>query len=407
MSNILYISYDGMTDPLGQSQVLPYLSELANEHAITILSCEKPERFAADELLIRQICKDASIDWQPIFYTKRPPVLSTMKDIRKLHRHARELHRKKNFQITHCRSYISSLVGLSMKQTCGTKFIFDMRGFWADERIDGNLWRMSNPIHRRVYQFFKKRESQFLQHADVVVTLTQAAKDEMLTWDDPVEANKIQVIPCCADFHHFDYKRFSENCRGEVRSQLKTGATARVVGYLGSIGTWYMLEEMLQFFQQLQSQHPDTIFLFITNDSPELIREKAAKLGVDENLLRFTSGTRDEVPRLLAATDVNLFFIKPAFSKMSSSPTKLAEVMGMGLPVICNKGVGDINSIFSDGRLGCAIDVNAPQTWLEPIDEFEALLKTNKAMIRQSGLEQFNLESGIAIYRSIYKNLAT
>ena len=29
--NILYISYDGITDPLGQSQILPYISELSRK----------------------------------------------------------------------------------------------------------------------------------------------------------------------------------------------------------------------------------------------------------------------------------------------------------------------------------------------------------------------------------------
>src|SRR4051794_20204501 len=45
MTSVLYITYDGLTDPLGRSQVLPYLTGLAERgHRITVLSCEKPER---------------------------------------------------------------------------------------------------------------------------------------------------------------------------------------------------------------------------------------------------------------------------------------------------------------------------------------------------------------------------
>jgi hypothetical protein len=44
MKNILYIAYDGMTDPLGQSQVLPYISGLSKlGYQFTLISCEKPE----------------------------------------------------------------------------------------------------------------------------------------------------------------------------------------------------------------------------------------------------------------------------------------------------------------------------------------------------------------------------
>ena len=42
----LYISYDGMTDPLGESQVIPYLRELSKKGVkISILSAEKSEVF--------------------------------------------------------------------------------------------------------------------------------------------------------------------------------------------------------------------------------------------------------------------------------------------------------------------------------------------------------------------------
>ena len=43
---ILFISYDGMTDPLGQSQVIPYLQGLSKHgYEIFLLSCEKKQAF--------------------------------------------------------------------------------------------------------------------------------------------------------------------------------------------------------------------------------------------------------------------------------------------------------------------------------------------------------------------------
>jgi len=44
--NIIYVSYDGLTDPLGQSQVVPYLTKISNENKkIDIISFEKKEAF--------------------------------------------------------------------------------------------------------------------------------------------------------------------------------------------------------------------------------------------------------------------------------------------------------------------------------------------------------------------------
>lgn len=55
--------------------------------------------------------------------------------------------------------------------------------------------------------------------------------------------------------------------------------------------------------------------------------------------------TREEVPRLIGCSDVMLSFIKPAYSKLASSPTKLAEAFAMGIPVISNTGIGDVDEV--------------------------------------------------------------
>ena len=63
LRKILYISYDGMTDPLGQSQVLPYLVGLTKKGCqFHLISFEKQERFEKFESTIRQICSDAGIE---------------------------------------------------------------------------------------------------------------------------------------------------------------------------------------------------------------------------------------------------------------------------------------------------------------------------------------------------------
>ncbi len=115
--NVLYISYDGMTDPLGQSQVLPYIIGLSNfGYKFSLISCEKPERYNQNKSVIETICNENGINWHPIFYTKTPPVISTVWDIYKLYKRAVQLHNISTFSILHCRSYIPSLIGLAFKK---------------------------------------------------------------------------------------------------------------------------------------------------------------------------------------------------------------------------------------------------------------------------------------------------
>ena len=146
-----------------------------------------------------------NIDWRPIPYTKSPPVLSTVYDVYKIKRLAFQLQQEKNFSIVHCRSYIASLVGVQMKKEFGIKFIFDMRGLWADERVDGKLWNLKNPTYRSVYTYFKKKEKQFLETADYTISLTQNAKEEILSWNYIQDKSlNIEVIPCCVDLNLFN-----------------------------------------------------------------------------------------------------------------------------------------------------------------------------------------------------------
>ena len=159
---VLYISYDGMTDPLGQSQVIPYLSKLSKHNIeFHILSAEKTENFSKNKERISEILDNTGIEWHYIKYNKKPPVLSTIKDIRKLNKKATYLHKKYSFDLCHCRSYISAFAGLKLKNKFSLPFLFDMRGFYADERVDGNLWNLKNPVFNQVYKFFKRKDDFF------------------------------------------------------------------------------------------------------------------------------------------------------------------------------------------------------------------------------------------------------
>src|SRR5690606_35701906 len=259
---VLYLSYDGMTDPLGQSQVLPYLTGLSKlGYRFHLISFEKPERFAQHRDHIQQWCDQAGITWFPLTYTKRPPLISTMRDIRKMKKKAVQLHREHTFFLIHCRSYLPALVGLSMKRKFGTRFLFDMRGFWADERIDGRIWNIRNPLFKAVYGFFKRKEKDFLREADHTVSVTQAGKDEILAWQEfQKPPSEITVIPCCVNLDLFDPHAVSSEQKIQLRQSLGMDPNATVLGYVGSIGTWYMLDEMLDYFSALQSVQKNALF---------------------------------------------------------------------------------------------------------------------------------------------------
>ena len=403
----LYISYDGMTDTLGQSQVIPYLAGLAAKgHEIQLLSCEKPERFKEVEGEIRKLLAGFKIGWHPILYHKSPPIFSTLWDLNHLKRVALALQAQHHFEVVHCRSYISSLVGIMLKRRFGVRFIFDMRGFWADERVDGGLWNLSNPAYRLVYNYFKAREREFLLEADHIVSLTHLARAEMLRWDLPDKDKlKIAVIPCCADLAHFSREKVSASQQQALRATLGLKADDFVVTYLGSIGTWYMLPEMLAFFRQVLLRKPGAKFLFITPDNPELVRQGAAHAGVPLDSLVITKAKRSEVPPLLSVSTLGLFFIKPSYSKMSSSPTKLGELLAMGIPVVMNSKVGDSDWISEKFNIGEVVTEFNDAEYARVAGRLDAMLTIAPEKIRKAAEDYFSLSGGVTQYLGIYDGL--
>lgn len=403
-ARVLYITYDGLTDPLGRSQILPYLVRLAERgHHITILSCEKPARMDKDGAAIRKLCDDAEIEWRPLAYHKRPPILSAAIDANALRRTALRMERGKAFDIVHCRSYIAARAGLALKQRFGVRLLFDMRGFWPDEKVEGHNWDLRNPLYRAVYRSFKRLESRLLRDADHIISLTEAGRKQLLTRPELAGAGTpITVIPCCVEFSHFPLA--TAGTRATTRDQLGLGRNQRALAYLGSLGSWYMLDEMLDFFRVYAGRHADARFLFITPDEPQSIRKAAERRRVDPNCLIVVSATRDEVPRLLAAADLAIFFIRPVFSKTASSPTKMGEMLAVGLPLVTNAGVGDVAKMVTEIDCGAAISEFTDEAYERALDDAEGLT-TSPRERRRRALPLFDVDLGVERYDLAYRDL--
>lgn len=404
MANILYLTYDGLSDPLGQSQIIPYLEGLSSaEQKIHIVSFEKAKLFKVAKNGITDKLNKAKIEWHPLIYHKSPPVLSTLWDLFQLWRNTRKLHNRFNFKVIHCRSYITSMVGLAMKRKYKTKFLFDMRGFWADERVDGGLWNIKNPMYKLIYDYFKRQERYFLQNADAIISLTNNAKNEIKSWKNINIKAPVYVIPCCVDLTLFNEDPV-ENTE-QIRKKIGLTSTDFVLTYLGAIGTWYMLDEMLDFFKILLKEKTNAKFLFITTEKPSIIQHIAQLKQIPDFSYIIHKAERKEVPNLLKITNVAIFFIKPAYSKKASSPTKQGELMAMGIPIICNAGIGDTDEIIRKFNSGKIVEKFSQSGYLSIVDDIEKVVKLNKNSIVDGAHQIYSLEQGINKYAYIYDQL--
>ncbi|MCM3900171.1 MAG: hypothetical protein ND866_00540 [Pyrinomonadaceae bacterium] len=351
--SVLYVSYNGMLDPLGQSQVIPYLRELGKRGVLfTLLSFERPAAFETDGLarcaeLRDQLASD-NIEWHWLRYHQKPSLPATIYDVLSGIRYAAKLVRRNRIEMVHARSHIPATIALALKKRFPIKMIFDVRGLMAEEYVDAKHWS-----HGSVpYRLTKAMEGRALAASDGVVTLTERIWPVVRDWNG-LRGRTVahEVVPCCADLEVF---KFSSADRERRRAELALSDRFIIV-YSGSIDGWYLTPEMADFFCAFTRERSDAHCLWLSPGKRQRIDTLMKERGVESSRYTILAAAPKDVSSYLSASDAGLAFIKPCFSKLASSPTKNAEYLACGLPLIINAGIGDSDALITREGVGALV----------------------------------------------------
>jgi len=406
--SVLFISYNGMLEPLGQTQVLPYLRELSKRGVtFTLLSFERAQAFTvAGRRQCEELKRDLhaeKIDWHWLRYHQRPSLPATMYDVWAGIRYAGKLVRRKKIELVHARSHIPATIALALKRKFGIKMIFDVRGLMAEEYVDARHW----PEGGLRYRITKAAERKIFAATDAVVTLTERIWPIIKEWDGlKGRAVHHAVVPCCVDLSLFN---FSAAQREKVRAELGLENRFTLV-YSGSLDGWYLTEDMADFFARVVQKESDAHLLWLTKGSRERVRQLMSARGIGENNFSVRAVSPKEVPSYLAAGDVGIAFIKRCFSKLASSPTKNGEYLACGLPIVINSGIGDSDELVNGSQAGIAIDDFGAQDFENAWVGIQQLVSDPdiKAKARALAERVFDLEAvGAERYARLYEEILT
>lgn len=394
MARVLYISYTGLLDPLGASQVLQYVLGLSAKHQISLLTFEKPDALKDTARLdaVMQQCREAGVEWTRLTYHRRSGLPAKLLDIANGIRTARRLATQMNAEIVHCRSYIAGLMGIAVKRRTGAKYIFDMRGFWPDERVEGGIWKPGG----LPYRVFKFAERRLFLNADHIVSLTHAGVREFTQFDylkDRVPP--VSVIPTCTNLQLFTPSGHSTK--------------AFTLGYVGSVGSWYMFEEVARAVKILFDTKPDAQFRVINKGGHDAIRDMLVKAGVDMARVDLSEVPYGEVGKEIGRMDAGIFFIKPVWSKRASCPTRMGEFLACGKPCLANGPVGDVAEDLETSNTGVVVTKFDDATLRQSLMDLDALLQDPDIANRCRALAEskFSLGVGVKAYGQIYDALGT
>lgn len=405
--NVLYISYNGLLEPILSSQAIPYMKDLAKSgYGFTLFTYEKKrdlDRAGRERILaIKRDLRKHGIDWIYLRYHKDPQVLSTLFDLAAGAVRVLDIIRSKNIGIVHIRGITPGIIMILLYKIVRVKVLFDMRGLLAEEYVGGGMWREGSLQFRLV----KAAEKRLLSTADAVTVLTQKHMDLNRSLEYVSKRNiPMDVIPCCVDTSKFCH---DESAAAETRATL--GLSGRfVLIYPGKLGSFYFVNEMLGFFKSVLSVRPDSVFFVITNDDSAAMEKKAFEMNIPKKNMMIKIGVSfDEMPSYMRIADAGLFFINP-YKKLGSSPIKMGEFLASGVPVVINPGVGDTESQVRSNRVGVVVDSFDSAGYSRAVEELFSLEKDRKGILsacRETALKLLSKDMAVSKYADIYRYLS-
>jgi glycosyltransferase involved in cell wall biosynthesis len=404
-TNVLFLSYNGLLEPILMSQAIPYMVQLAPKgFRFTLLTFEKNkdlERVGTEGIgRIKGDLLSRGIRWEYLVYHKNPPLISTFFDLFFGAARTLGIMRSERIDIVHVRGITPGAIMLLFPRSLKPKVLFDMRGLLAEEYVGGGLMRENSLPFRLI----KLAEEKLLKRCDAVTVLThkhlQLNKGLKYLKDRPIP---MDVVPCCVDTGKFNYENAGDDIR-RLRSELGLEG-AFILMYPGKIGTFYFIKEMLEFYGELIRSIPGSVFMIVTNDDTRIVAEQVKGMGIDESRLKFVRGVQfDDMPRYMRIADAGIFFINP-YKKLGSSPIKMGEFLASGVPVFINPGVGDTEELVRENNIGVVVERFEEKDYKDAASRLIAMKGEGEALklrCRDAAIRYLSLDGGADTYEKIY-----
>lgn len=190
-----------------------------------------------------------------------------------------------------------------------------------------------------------RMEGEVAARAARVFAVSQALVD-VLDARHPGVARKARVFPCACD------ARFRPDPAARTRWRRELELEDRwVLVYAGSLIPYQLPERVAIAGRIAHMLRPDAHLLLLT---PDPVRAASLLQAADlpPGSWSARAAAHADMPGLLAACDAGLLLRRRDPVNAVASPTKLAEYLACGLPVLVSQGIGDLSAWVREQDLG-------------------------------------------------------
>jgi glycosyltransferase involved in cell wall biosynthesis len=378
----------GITEPLGRTQVVAYVEGLARRGwPITVVSFEKAWTTDDSKREMRARLAETGIEWVPLDYHEGGTSGGMVRDLAKALFVTARLCSTGTFGLIHCRSYLAATVGHAVRRVLGVPYLFDIRSFWLDEKVEAGVWSKSTR-----YTIGKRVEPYLYRDAAAVVSLTHAATAHLPGLG--ARGQPVEVIPTCVDLPSFARER-----HGSER--------APHFGYVGSLGERYLIDATVAIFAHILAREPKARLQVLTQSDRSSLYAALSRHAIPPDAVAVDTVSPDQIPPRLCRMTATFSLIKPGFASAASCPTKFGESLAAGCPVVVNPGIGDCADIVERFRVGVVTAPEASAAESAARDLLDLLAEGRSVRDRCVSTAEvgFALEAAVRAYERIYRSI--
>ncbi len=366
--DITYLTTDSIQEGVGSSQILPLVVKMSERGLkVNLISYEKerPSHFSA------KVITEAGIDWTQLHFDMNTK-LAPLKRLRELTGSIRSSN------VIHARSDIPAMSGILSDMG---PVLWDIRSLWSDQRlfIESSRMRRLGVLGARAIERFDAK------HSSGISTLTNAVVPELESRYKRLSKNRT-VVPTAVDLNYFS---FSPQMPRSIRALFS-----------GTYNAYYDLQLSSVFCNTLKKKKPFETYWARPMESPM----KTLGLGED----RILELNRSEMWPLISASSFGISVCRndAGVSLKAAVPTKIAEFLSVGRPVVINKGLGDFDEIFKEFDVGVILD-GSSENLLAGVEKILSLIQDPETPYRCRAVAEkyFSLDVGVDRYLEIYGNL--
>jgi glycosyltransferase involved in cell wall biosynthesis len=366
--DLTYITIDSLSEGVGSSQIVPLISRLSEAGLrINLISFEKEQPSA--QLL--NYLDSAGVSWNPRAFGPKG-LLGGMHRLNELRSEIQ------NTDLIHARSDIPAVSGIASRMA---PVLWDVRSLWADQKV----LLPKNRLEKNLYRSYRILEHIAASKSMGMSTLTHAVIPILEERNSRLPLLRT-VVPTAVDLSRF---KFSPSFPKVARALFS-----------GTYSNYYDLDLSLRFVNELKK----LTSLEVHWARPQESNKQHLGVGEERIIPLTQSQMADIIPNY--SFGVSICKLNAGPSLKGAMPTKIAEFLACGRPIVVNFGLGDMDQLIGEFDVGVVLN-GEEQDLQKNAKKLIRLLRDPETPQRCRDLAEkhFNMDVGAKKYLELYKKI--